>query len=254
MIKKIILCLLISLLFIKPADASFCKPCTECGLNTYGGAIIPSSAEETLKAARDRYENVKTTLQKYKNKVTGYIAKAKDFVSKNMPFKKNDLYESKQEEKKDNSTQYNASSPDESIIDRMVKNMNAAEIERKGGEKYENLAVKRRQYLRQQATIQLMARTMVLKSALTKIDKIVGDIDKKTESDRDKSTSQSNLEGEQNVPAATKTTGELQIAWLQLLALQKQIEAIRLEHKSNIALITMKAPKMKPQASSSAEK
>ena len=65
-----------------------------------------------------------------------------------------------------------------------------------------------------------------------------------------KASNQDNLEGSENKTKLLKTTAELKAAWEQLLLIQKQIEAARLEYTSNIGLSNMKPVKHIPTVQS----
>lgn len=135
-----------------------------------------------------------------------------------------------------------------STLERVKRNTDKKyyEIETKAGVENEYAFQQRRTYIRQQATMKYIARVMMLKNKYGEIVKIVNKIEKDVDQSSASASSQGNLEGSENKRILLKTTAELKTAWEQLLLIQKQIEAARLEYAANIGLSNMKPVKTIP--------
>lgn len=103
--------------------------------------------------------------------------------------------------------------------------------------------VRKRQYIRQQANIQMMARILVLKNQAKNIIKIIDEMEEKIDISSKNASNQSSLEGNENKVKLLLTTAAVKIAWAKLLQLQKQLRATQLQYKALIGLATAKRHK-----------
>lgn len=100
--------------------------------------------------------------------------------------------------------------------------------------------VKKREYIRQQANIQMMARILVLKNQAQKIFKIVDDMNVKIDNSSKKASNQSTLENSENKVKLLLTSAAAKIAWAKLLLIQKQLKAAQLQYNALLGLATAK--------------
>lgn len=251
--RLIILSILIMFLgFARPAQADFCLPCTVCGLSTYGGVVWApmetakkafkttgealKEAQNALETAYAEYRKLNSAIDKFRTSVfaalTGGLQK---LLGLDTPPKEEAI------------VQDTTSSAGTSVQERIKRNLAYYDTEKKAGYEAEYAFQKRREYIRQQANIKYLARILVLKGRFKEIEKIIKDVEEKVNQSSSAATSQNNLEGSENKSKLLKTTAELKQLWIQLLAIQKQLEAARLEYKANMGLASMRPVKAIPQ-------
>lgn len=261
--------ILVILLFTKPANAAVdpcAPPCAlPCNLTNYGG-VVTAVQEVGQRAAKGMYEVRKQTHYErqqikamYRKARTG-LEKVKEGVNKlkkmALQLMSGDFSMFTDEDGKSTEkpiVQDTQPPQKASTVERVQRNT-AEEyygIETKGGYEEEYAFQQRRAYIRQQATLKYVSRVMLLKTKYKEIVKIVQSIEKNVDESSKAASNQDNLDGSENKTKLLKTTSELKAAWEQLLLIQKQIEAARLEYTSNIGLSNMKPIKNIPTVQSS---
>ena len=103
--------------------------------------------------------------------------------------------------------------------------------------------VKKRQYIRQQANLQLLARILVLKHQTKEIFKIIDDMETKIDDSSKKASNQGALESNENKTKLLMTTAFAKITWAKLLMIQKQLRAAQLQYNALLGLATAKRHK-----------
>ena len=103
--------------------------------------------------------------------------------------------------------------------------------------------VKKREYIRQQANLQMMARILVLKYNTKKIFNIIDDMEKKIDNSSRAASRSNSLESNENKVKLLLTTAAIKIAWAKLLLIQKQLRATHLQYNALIGLATAKRHK-----------
>ena len=103
--------------------------------------------------------------------------------------------------------------------------------------------VKKRQYIRQQANIQMLARILVLKHQTQKIFDIIDEMEKKIDNSSNKASNQDSLENSENKAKLLMTSAAAKIAWVKLLMIQKQLRAAQLQYNALLGLATAKRHK-----------
>ena len=185
------------------------------------------------------YRKLQSSIANFKNTIISALTNGlKNLLSPNSETKEKAIVQDTQ------------SSANTSVQERIERNLKYYETEKKAGYKAEYAFQKRREYIRQQANIKYLARTLVLKGQYDKIKDLVNDMTKKVDDSSRASTNQGNLEGSENKAKLLKTTAELKQIWLQLLSIQKQLEAAKLEYKANIGLSNMRPVKSVPKIES----
>lgn len=245
--------------------AVVCEPCSSCAIASYGGPIQPSTAEKAQKAVRTGWEKTKKgvqatrdTIAETRQKITSATESVQETVVTviSWPFEQaaeftKDTLGLNDDESKNTKAQDNTSDKATSVAERMDKNMSTYEIEKKGDYQSEFYTVEKRKYIRQQATIKLMARVLVLKNYFPEIEKLISKIDENVdESLKKAATSGSSMPESENEAKILKENAQLRLIWYRLLVFQKQIEAARLEFAANQALSNMKLVKQEPKVSS----
>lgn len=242
-----------------------CLPCTECGLTVFGGAILPASSELVGEGNNTMYEKMKAGWQTLKekkaaleNKITSWKDKVVGFVSDKFNvvtgwFVSNNDEKSTATTEREKKAQAN-SSPDDSVQKRMADNLGTYEEEKKGDYENEYKTFERRQYIRQQANIKLLARLLVLKSHFKDMEKLISDVDKTVSQTLQKADG-----GSEGMVAASEEdllqeNAQLKLVHLRLMQWQKEIEAANLEYIANNRLASMKRVKSEPKISSTSSK
>ena len=261
--------ILVILLFTKSANAAIdpcAPPCAlPCNLTNYGG-VVTAVQEVGQRAAKGMYEIRKQTHYErqqikaiYRKARTG-LEKVKDGINKlkkmALQLMSGDFSMFTSEDGKSAEqpiVQDTRPAQDASTLERVQRNTTEEYygIETKGGYEEEYAFQQRRAYIRQQATLKYVSRVMLLKTKYKEIVDIVQSIEKSVDESSKAASNQDNLEGSENKTKLLKTTAELKAAWEQLLLIQKQIEAARLEYTSNIGLSNMKPVKHIPTVQSS---
>lgn len=262
---KTIMILICFLLFaVAPrANAFTCNPCTICGLTTWGGSILPDTKEVTASVEslfseeqKQMFQTIRKKLILIKETAVGAIEKVTDFL--NDPFGTIggwlglDDEEEKDQAKTETEKQAQKNSKGD-VEDRMKANLSTYKDEQKGDYKSEGKTADKRRYIEQQASIKLLARTLVLKSHFKDIEKLITKVDKAvsktidgadggTENSTSSSVSEAKLVREQ---------AELYLVYYRLMQLQTQIDAAYLEYEANKSLSNMKKVKAVPQIKSS---
>ena len=131
------------------------------------------------------------------------------------------------------------------ISERITRDLKAYATEPQTAVEVKEFNQQRRKYIRQQATITLMAHVLTLKAKLNDIKKVM----EETKAQVQKNVSASGGEPNKttyNESALIKTNYELRQAWFKLLAIQRHIEAVKLEYAANQAMAGMKMIKTVP--------
>ncbi len=152
------------------------------------------------------------------------------------------------EDDKQGVTQDTSHGEDKKVEDRIIDNLHSYADESKGDYENEFFTVEKRKYIRQQTTITLMARMLVLKSHFKDMKKILDDIDAKVERDEANSSGAGDgkMSMEKNEAIILRSNQQLRIAWFKMLNYQRMIEAVKLEFAANQAIAGMKLVKTIP--------
>lgn len=242
-----------------------CVPTMACPLEMSAGQT-EATTNKVIQTVSTAYEKVTSAIRTVKKKVSQArraMTSAVDSVTDGLksvimyPFKKvgqwTGLTKAENEEDTEGVTQDN-SHGDLSVEERMERNLLTYADESKADYASEYFTVERRKYIRQQATITLMARMLVMKAHFKDIKEVMDGIEKRVKDDEEKG---SKSDGEGNMTTASNETVilgsnlELRLAWFQLLTYQKMIEAVKLEFAANQAISGMKLVKHVPSVSSS---
>ena len=267
---KIICSLLLTVLLFTTSANGAVDPCAPpcalpCNLTNYGGSVT-AVKEIGERASKGMYEiRKKTHYQRqqikatYRKARTG-IKKVKEGINK---LKKMALqlmsgdfsaFSSDDGKSRETATVQDTQPPQNaSTLERVRRNTDEQYygLETKGGYEEEYAYQQRRAYIRQQATLKYITRVMILKTKIKEIVEIVNSIESNVAQSSKDASSEAKLEESENKPKLLKTTSELKAAWEQLLLIQKQVEAARLEYTSNIGLANMKPVKTVPNVQSS---
>lgn len=263
--KSFIVALLLIFLTPNNAQAYLCPPCTVCGLTSWGGIIysvqqlpdyIRNGLGEGIKKTGYKYQK---DIQKVKKNVADFAKNASEKISS---FKKElagGLSDLTNEEKEENEAEDSNPPKDASTKDRIERNAKLAETERKTGVSGEDDFLKRRTFMRQQALLTYMARTLEAKQKLNQIQSIVKEIDERVQKSASAASNTKILESDGNKENKSKTTNDtaqLNKAMNQLLKIQHQLNSIRLEYRARVKLATQPPVKAKIEidSSSSSEK
>lgn len=243
-----------------------CVPTMACPLQMSAGQTEQPTNKTiqkisaTYEKASQAYRKVTKEISKLRKSVVSIAKDIKDVAIKAVkwPFK----YAGKKmgllkedEDDKNNVTQDNSHNEDSKVGDRIAKNLPTYEDESKSDYASEYFTVQRRKYIRQQATITLMARMLTLKSNLKDIKELVDEVSKNIEEQEAKSGAASkgmmSTEKDNSEAVIIKSNQQLRLIWFQLLTYQRMIEAIKLEFAANQSISGMKLVKNVPQIESS---
>ena len=130
------------------------------------------------------------------------------------------------------------------MSERITRDLKAYETEPQTAVEVKEFNQQRRKYIRQQATITLLARVSTLKAQLPDIKDIMEET--KSQVQRNVSASGNDPNNTYNESALIKTNYELRQAWFKLLVIQRYIEAVKLEYAANQAMAGMKMLKKVP--------
>ncbi len=224
-----------------------CPPCSTCWIATVGGAVI-----EALSAFQAGLRDVPQELKNYNysefsqktalvNQKISDLPNPSSVLGNNDSANPGDFVEGK-EPPKDIVVEYPdpASSKVETIMKsnmRIYADMPFADHE--GDYNF----VKKRQYIRQQANIQMMARILVLKHQTQKIFDIIDEMEKDIDNSSRQASNQNSLETNENKPKLLLRTAAAKIAWIKLLMIQKQLRAAQLQYNALLGLATAKRHK-----------
>lgn len=241
-----------------------CVPTMACPLEMTGGQTAQPS-NRTIQKMSSVYEKASSAYRKISKDVSAArkslvsIGKSiKDTIVKAVkwPFqyvgKKMGLLKEDEDDKK-NVTQDNSHDEKSKVADRIAKNLPTYADESKSDYASEYFTVQRRKYIRQQATITLMARMLTLKSNLKDmkelVDEVAADIDEQEA--KSGAASDGMMSSDNNEAVIVKSNQQLRLIWFQLLTYQRMIEAIKLEFAANQSISGMKLVKHVPQIQSS---
>ena len=203
------------------------------------------TAKKEIKSIRKSVSGIMKSITALPGIVSGLVAQA---VS--LPFEAVGsmlgLTEDKKKQAEDdpkNITQYNTHGTQnvQTRIDENLKTYNT-EANSDYESQYFNLA--RRQFIRQQATITLLARVAVLKSYFNDIYKAMEEADKEIANLSKQSSGEAS--NKYNESSVAKMNAALKQAWFNLLTIQKQVEAVKLEFAANQAIAGMQMAKKVP--------
>lgn len=265
-LKQIFLIFLACMIFVLPTRRAYAVleclayppvcPLTLCAYQTQE-STVSQLWEKTLSVYKSLEKGIKSIRKSVSSLIktsTGLVSAVKSFAAKAIawPFKKvgevlgltKDVDEDSEGATQDNSR------GDITVEERIKRNLDTYYIESDGDYDTQHFVKERRQYIRQQATITLMARSLVLKNHLKDIKEVMDDMDKKVEQIIADSSKEAN-EG-YNEATLLKVNKELRTSWFKLLSIQKQIEAAKLEFAANQAIAGMKAVKKVPKIEGSA--
>lgn len=123
------------------------------------------------------------------------------------------------------------------VPDRMQRDLETFKTEANSDYESQKFNKERRQYIRQQATISLMAYALVLKATIGDVKEIMDEIEESMrEIERQSAGDPSNTYNEASLISANN---DLRKTWFKLLSIQKQIEAVKLEFAANQAIAGM---------------
>ena len=223
-----------------------CPPCSSCWIATVGGAVIEalSAFEAGLRDTSEANKQInyiteqKTALV---NQTISALPNPSSVLGNNNSANPGDFVEGK-EPPKDIVVEYPdpASSKVETIMKsnmRIYADMPFADHE--GDYNF----VKKRQYIRQQANIQMMARILVLKHQTQKIFDIIDEMEKDIDNSSRQASNQNSLENNENKPKLLLRSAAAKIAWIKLLMIQKQLRAAQLQYNALLGLATAKRHK-----------
>ena len=241
-----------------------CVPTMACPLQMAGGQTQQpsnkaiqsvSSAAENISQA---YRSVTKAIAKARKAFVSAVGSVKDAVVKGVKWPFQQVGRSlglvaDEEDDKNNVTQDNSHSDNAKVGERISKNLTTYTDETQSDYASEYFTVQRRKFIRQQATITLMARMLTLKANLKQIKKIVdeiaGDIEQKES--QSGAVSKGMMSTENNEAVVLKSNQELRLLWFKLLSYQRMIEAIKLEFAANQSISGMKLVKNTPSIQSS---
>lgn len=205
---------------------------------------------KTFKKARKSVHNIFKTAISLPATISSLVLKAITY-----PFSKLNewlgLTEEAQEEDTENITQDN-SHGDITIAERIVLDSNAYKTEASADPETQEFNKKRRQYIRQQTTITLLARVLTLKAKLKSIKEIMDEVSKQVNKNVNESSGEPSKT--YNESALIKTNYELREAWFALLIIQRHIEATKLEFIANQSMAGMNMVKKVPTITSNEKK
>lgn len=204
------------------------------------------TAKKEIKSIRKSVSGIMKSVTALPGIVTGLVAQA---IS--LPFEAVGsmlgLTEDKNKQAEDdveNVTQYNTHG-NQSVQERIDENLKTYNTEANSDYESQYFNLARRQFIRQQTTITLLARVAVLKSYLKDIHDAMEEADK--EIDKISKQSSGEASNSYNESSIGKMNIALKQAWFNLLTIQKQVEAVKLEFASNQAIAGMKMVKKVPE-------
>ncbi len=234
-------------------------PIEKCGYQTQEhpgeqilqlGVVIYKQVKKTVKATRKSLNNIINMATTLPAKVSSLALKAITY-----PFKKLSSWFGLTEDAPEEDTQgitQDTSHGDISISERITRDLKAYATEPQTDVDVQEFNKERRKYIRQQATITLLARVLTLKAQLPDIKDIMEEVKKQVE--KNVSASGGQPSSTYNESALIKTNYDLREAWFKLLAIQRHIEATKLEYAANQAMAGMKMLKKVPTISNSSSK
>lgn len=243
----------------------YCTPTEACPLEMQGG-IAGAEGNKFIQAATTAYEKTAQTYRAAKQKITkirrditSAAGKVKNAIVSTVqwPFKK--LGEitgitksnSSTDDDPQGVTQDKTHGEDVSVHTRMERNLGTYDDETRADYASEYFVVQRRKFIRQQATITLMARMLTLKANFPMIKDILEQIDAQVEKDESNtgSSGDDKMSTDKNELVVLRSNEQLRLAWFELLGYQKMIEAVKLEFAANQAISSMKIVKKVPKIS-----
>ncbi len=242
-----------------------CVPTLACPLELAGGQTAQATNEVIQKVSTayesvsQAYRKVTKTISKTRKKIVSAVDSVKNAVSNAAKWpveyvgKQAGLLKDEEEDKA-GVTQDNSHSDSTKVSERIAKNLETYEEETKSDYASEYFTVERRRYIRQQATITLMARMLTIKAKLKDlkelVDEVAGDVEK-SEAQASASSDGSMDTTANNETIILKSNQQLRLIWFKLLAYQRTIEAIKLEFAANQSISGMKIVKKVPEIQSS---
>ncbi len=218
--------------------------CSVCGLTLWGGPTMATGSElsSLISTAGINVDEITTTYKQLETDIktqldTSAFGQVRDTFVKAFD---TDIAEEDTDNLFTNPdeeiylTQEYSLNEDETVVERAMKNVALYNIETKGDYANETSATQRREYMRQQSTISLLAKTQVLKSEFVKLKTMIEKLN------------------ERNTAMLTDGMSEAVIlnyhikwrmVWSAVLVYQKKIEAARLEFEAQQALSNMKMVK-----------
>ncbi|MBQ9090550.1 MAG: hypothetical protein IJY58_05840 [Alphaproteobacteria bacterium] len=243
-----------------------CIPTQACPLEMKGN-IAAAQGNKFIQAVTSGYEKVASAYRTVRQKivqtrraVTAAVDKVKNAVVSTIqwPFKKlgNVLGLTKDENAQTDDdpegvTQDKSHGEDISVHTRMERNLGTYDDETRADYASEYFVVQRRKFIRQQATITLMARMLTLKANFETIKDILEKIDAQVDEDEKNSGASDGdkMSVDKNTLVILRSNEQLRLAWFELLVYQKMIEAVKLEFAANQAISSMKIVKKVPKIS-----
>lgn len=242
-----------------------CIPTLACPLEMAGGQTAQATnkviqeVSTVYESVSQAYRKVTKTISKTRKAIVSAVDSVKDAVSDAARWpleyvgEQADLLK-EEEEDKEGVTQDNSHSDTTKVSERIAKNLETYEEETKSDYASEYFTVERRRYIRQQATITLMARMLTIKAKLKDlkelVDEVAGDVEKSEE--QASAASDGSMDtAKNNETVILKANQQLRLIWFKLLAYQRTIEAIKLEFAANQSISGMKIVKKVPEIQSS---
>ncbi len=189
-----------------------------------------SSAKKAIVSARDSIQEVVVDVVKWPMKEAGQMLGI--------------VKEESAEDDPESVTQDNRHGEDITVEDRIHYDLMKYADEARGDYASEHFTIEKRKFIRQQATITLMARMLVLKSHFKDMKKIVDEMDVSIEK-MERGASSPEMAGK-NEAEVLRQNQHLRLAWFKLLGFQKMVEAVKLEFAANQSIAGMKLVKKVP--------
>ncbi len=228
------------------AYSSVCMPCDPCWIAGVGGPVLePGSTADTISRgaaeANKQFNYITEQGNALVNQTISDLPNPSSVLGNNDSANPGDFVEGK-EPPKDIVVEY--PDPASSKVETLMKsNMKIyADMPFADHEGDYNF-VKKRQYIRQQANIQMMARILVLKHQTKKIFDIIDEMEKDIDNSSRQASNQNSLENNENKPKLLLRTAAAKIAWIKLLMIQKQLRAAQLQYNALLGLATAKRHK-----------
>lgn len=204
------------------------------------------TGKKEIKSIRKSVSGIRKSITALPGIVTGLVAQT---IS--LPFEAAGsmlgLTEDKQKQPEDdtqNITQYNTHGS-QSVQTRMDENLKTYGTEANSDYNSQYFNMARRQFIRQQSTITLLARVAVLKSYFKDIKDTMEQAQKEIDAISKQSSGEAN--NKYNESSLGKMNIALKQAWFNLLTIQKQVEAVKLEFTANQAIAGMNSVKQIPE-------
>ncbi len=242
-----------------------CIPTLACPIEMMAGAVddTPNATIEAIskgiKEVSKAYQAVQTEIAAVRKQVVSAVESVQQAVTDvvTWPVKKagemlglTKESETQAEDDPNNVTQDNRHGEDITVDDRVHADLKKYADESRVDYASEHFTIEKRNFIRQQATITLLARMLVLKSHFKDIKDIVEQVEKRVE--KMEAGTGGEMSGK-NEAEVLRQNQDLRLAWFKLLGFQKMIEAVKLEFAANQSIAGMKLVKKVPSVETGEE-